>query len=916
MPGPGLIASRPLADVQAMGGMTLGLRAVARLAVAAAAVAVAMYLVPASAHIVAWPATGPERIALLPPLPRLWWSLAATLAITSGIAAIWLRRGRALDRLASAASPLTILLLWALPFLPWLPDRAPLLLALAGPLRWIVAGVAVGGTLVPLFARPERDHYLLIARSGVFAISLVLYVSLGLQFASDVGFSGDEPHYLVIAHSLLVDHDLDIGNNHARRDYRAFFLGDLRPDYLRRGIHGEIYSIHAPGLPAIVLPAYAAAGASGAVVTIATLAALTALAIFDLALLLAGRASATLAWAAVCLTVPFVPHAWLIYPEMAAALIAAWSALWLWSMPSPSTQGRMLLAGSVLAILPWLHTKFVVLMVLLAVLLAARARPRVKRAAVLLAPIAVSTALWLYSFYRMYGVFDPEVPYAGSTRLDVLLENIPRGVLGLLLDQKFGLMVYSPVYALAAAGAWFMLRERKTRLFTLGLAVTVFAFLASTTRYYMWWGGSSAPARFLVPIVPLLAPLVAVAIDRLSGVMGRSLVGTTVLLSIGIAVASVASPRERFLFSNPHGVSELVRALQGSAPLDAVLPTFTAQNWHAPVITLVPWLAALAVAGGIVQVLARKAIVLSAFWMSVNAILLFGLTGSILTGLQPIPDRSSVVARGRHSLLEEYDSSRLSAVDCHRMASLGDGDVLTAMTVSGPTLNAPFDLPAGRYEARVWFTEHAAPVEAFATLSEQVVLGRSLGQIVNPLRIPFQVFLDSPVSFRLGDPAAAAALERVEIVPLSVVPPSARSTLTVRTAEPLGDRRQSWQNNPAKQQSYVAYTDDNTYPEGGVYWTRDTRKGTVAIVPEGASELILLLHVGRNGARIAVEVDAHREEVDLAADETREMRMPIPPGRPWLRVAVQASRWFRPSDADSRSDDRRRLGCQVRPLLE
>ena len=34
--------------------------------------------------------------------------------------------------------------------------------------------------------------------------------------------------------------------------------------------------------------------------------------------------------AAVALTVPFVPHAWLIYPEMPAALVVAWAARWLW----------------------------------------------------------------------------------------------------------------------------------------------------------------------------------------------------------------------------------------------------------------------------------------------------------------------------------------------------------------------------------------------------------------------------------------------------------------------------------------------------------------------------------------------------------------------------------------------------------
>ena len=70
---------------------------------------------------------------------------------------------------------------------------------------------------------------------------------------------GDEPHYLVITQSLLRDHDLRIANNHADPDYVAAF-GVLKPDKIRNGRNGEVYSIHAPGLPVLVLPAFALFG--------------------------------------------------------------------------------------------------------------------------------------------------------------------------------------------------------------------------------------------------------------------------------------------------------------------------------------------------------------------------------------------------------------------------------------------------------------------------------------------------------------------------------------------------------------------------------------------------------------------------------------------------------------------------------
>src|SRR5262245_3370823 len=396
----------------------------ARLAAAAAAVAVAIWLVPASVHIVDWTASGPVRVALVAPVTRLWFGAGASAVAFAAIAFLWTRSGRALAELARVVSPLALLFLLLIPYLPWVADRAPLLLVLAGPVRWGVVALALGAATM----RVMPPIAVRVPRAAVFVASFSVYCFFGLTFASEVGYGGDEPHYLVIAHSLMADRDLDIANNHAQRDYRAFFGGDLRPDFLRRGRHEEIYSIHAPGLAVALLPAYAIGGAAAAVVMIALLAALTALAIFDAALLLTSPATATLVWATLCLTVPFVPHAWLIYPELPAALIVAWSVVW-WLQPESST-ARLVLQGVAVGCLPWLHTKFVVLVPLLAGAYALRLWPRVRAIAAFALPIVALGAAWLTSFYVMYGVFDPQVPYGTSTRLIVLFSNIPRGVLG------------------------------------------------------------------------------------------------------------------------------------------------------------------------------------------------------------------------------------------------------------------------------------------------------------------------------------------------------------------------------------------------------------------------------------------------------------------------------------------------------
>src|SRR5438445_2182550 len=69
--------------------------------------------------------------------------------------------------------------------------------------------------------------------------------------------TGDEPHYLMITHSLVQDRDLDLANNYARDDGRWF-----GHDHLVAGPHvrispgGQLLSVHDIGLPILLVPAY------------------------------------------------------------------------------------------------------------------------------------------------------------------------------------------------------------------------------------------------------------------------------------------------------------------------------------------------------------------------------------------------------------------------------------------------------------------------------------------------------------------------------------------------------------------------------------------------------------------------------------------------------------------------------------
>ena len=108
-------------------------------------------------------------------------------------------------------------------------------------------------------------------------------------------------------------------NNHAARHYEPFWSAVLPPHFLQRGVDRVIYSIHAPGLPVLLLPFYAAAGHWGTMVFVVLLSSLVAAAVFRLAERLTDRRVAWVTWIAVALTIPFAPQSWLIFPEMPAA---------------------------------------------------------------------------------------------------------------------------------------------------------------------------------------------------------------------------------------------------------------------------------------------------------------------------------------------------------------------------------------------------------------------------------------------------------------------------------------------------------------------------------------------------------------------------------------------------------------------
>jgi hypothetical protein len=467
---------------------------------------------------------------------------------------------------ASARRAACALGLAALPLVPVLTGRLLALLVFQGPVLvllvsavlagvvWFVSGE--GGRTRP--AASADDAPARLPASLLFATAFVFFACLSTRLPGPAGPQGDEPHYLLLAHSLLTDLDVDLTDELAQRDYASFFAGELDPHTSPLSRPGRAYSIHTPGLAVLILPGYALGGYAGVRLLLAALTALGAVLVHRAARAAASEATAAAVWAVLVFTPPLPLYAMRVYPEtpaaFASALFLATSAGWggRWAVP---------LAGLVAAALPWLHPKLLLLSVLgLGLTLWRPARPPVRLAAV--GALAVSVAALLLHFHYQFGHASLQGGFP-VIRLD--LWRLTRGVPAVLFDRQFGLFAVAPVFALAVPGAWLLLRRRARDAAPAVLVAGLFLGLAGA--FELWWGGACPPARYVLPGVGAAAVLLAPAL------LARPALSAA-LAGVGFGILSLAVEAPRIVHNRPDGESLLLRFLAPAADLNGVFPSF------------------------------------------------------------------------------------------------------------------------------------------------------------------------------------------------------------------------------------------------------------------------------------------------------------------------------------------------------
>jgi len=281
--------------------------------------------------------------------------------------------------------------------------------------------------------------------------------------------------------------------------------------------------------------------------------------------------------------------------------------------------------------------------------------------------------------------------------------------------------------------------------------------------------------------------------------------------------------------------------------------------------------------------------------------------------------RAEARMRGQMTLLDRWDPDGLRVFDYGAMKRLSPPEWLELMTITferepdadaDPTgrITEAMSLPPGHYDARVWFdSERPRAGSLQVSVGDDQILARVEGPLTTPAVLPIVLPTAVPVVWlQLTDLESARAVRRVDVMARALTPERERSREVVKAVETV----------PGPSGSYVAYLDDETYPERGVFWTKGRERGRVMVVPGGARSMVMTLHAGPKTTTLTVRVGSDTQTLMLQAEETREVKWPLPGNQTTVPVEVTADASFRPIDADPRSTDTRQLGCQVRLVLE
>ena len=347
--------------------------------------------------------------------------------------------------------------------------------------------------------------------------------------------TGDEPHYLVIADAIKVDHSLDVRKAYARDAITRRAYGPVDWENHTRATARGVFSLHSPGLSAYIAIPFEKYGVTGARVALGLLAGLVPVLFYRIARTLAvGHVESVWLAVAASFSLPFLAAAGQIFPDLPSGvlLLALTSLLLRASAARTVSEAPLLAIGLVASALPWMHVKHIAPAVIFsgAVLLFEARRHRLtwKHGLKILVPVGGSLAL--LAGYHAYAFSTVAGPFTSNLVGGATMGQAGMAILGLHLDQAQGIFLHQPLFLLGWVGLAVAYRSSPGLLTPVALAYG--AILLANGVHFDSYGGLAIGGRFMWPIAALWFVPMAILFRELSA-RGRRVVWVLCAASIG-----------------------------------------------------------------------------------------------------------------------------------------------------------------------------------------------------------------------------------------------------------------------------------------------------------------------------------------------------------------------------------------------
>jgi hypothetical protein len=368
----------------------------------------------------------------------------------------------------------------------------------------------------------------------LFCLSFVVYQACTLIVVyKGFSFSGDEPYYLMTTHSLYQDQDINVANNYDNEDYFHFYPKEFYPD-IKLGKYGRfgkkgiqwIFPINQPGISVLMLPFYALGQLfKGRLLIFIIKGSLSLWAVFlGLQLFLLAndlwqreRMSLVL-WFLYSFSAPILFFAFHLYPAIPIAFLSVYLFRKI-REKGPLSALNYLFLGFILALFIWFGLKYNMIFfpfLLICVYFILKEHKAKWKVLAFVAFPVLSLILFYIYVHALYGTYNPIAIYEGVLTPEIV-QNFKKVILNIplllridtffdyFLDQRDGLLLYSPLYFFAFLGLIEAFRKAKKELYIL-----LFLFLPFVLNYAFLSHrqGHSPQGRVLAPVSWILILLV------------------------------------------------------------------------------------------------------------------------------------------------------------------------------------------------------------------------------------------------------------------------------------------------------------------------------------------------------------------------------------------------------------------------